>query len=90
MLAFMALFCGSNLAAVSNFGEFEFWFAALKIGAIALFLGLGVLAVLGVLPGTSSPAPPTWSTTAASCPTGWTACWSGCSPRSSRTAGWRR
>lgn len=55
VLVFTAVFCGSNLAAVSNFGEFEFWFSALKIGAIGLFLGLGVLAVLGVLPGTSSP-----------------------------------
>ncbi|MFC5723928.1 amino acid permease [Streptomyces gamaensis] len=55
VLVFMAMFCGSNLAAVSNFGEFEFWFAALKIGAIALFLGLGLLAILGVLPGTHSP-----------------------------------
>ncbi|MFE5626330.1 amino acid permease [Streptomyces virginiae] len=55
VLAFMALFCGSNLAAVSNFGEFEFWFSALKIGAIGLFLGLGVLAVLGLLPGTGAP-----------------------------------
>ncbi len=55
VLVFMALFCGSNLGAVRNFGEFEFWFAALKIGAIGLFLGLGVLAVLGLLPGTSSP-----------------------------------
>ncbi|MFH7599942.1 amino acid permease [Streptomyces racemochromogenes] len=55
VLVFMALFCGSNLGAVRNFGEFEFWFAALKIGAIALFLGLGVLAVFGLPPGTSSP-----------------------------------
>ncbi|MEU4357747.1 amino acid permease [Streptomyces virginiae] len=55
VLAFMALFCGSNLAAVSNFGEFEFWFSTLKIGAIGLFLGLGVLAVLGLLPGTGAP-----------------------------------
>ncbi|WP_030760871.1 amino acid permease [Streptomyces sp. NRRL F-2664] len=55
VLVFMALFCGSNLAAVSNFGEFEFWFSALKIGAIGLFLGLGVLAVLGLLPGTGAP-----------------------------------
>ncbi|MFC9885782.1 amino acid permease [Streptomyces pilosus] len=52
---FMVLFCGTNLAAVKNFGEFEFWFAALKVGAIALFLGLGVLALAGVLPGTDSP-----------------------------------
>ena len=46
---------GTNLAAVKNFGEFEFWFAALKVGAITLFLVLGVLAILGVLPGTDSP-----------------------------------
>ncbi|HEY9368521.1 amino acid permease [Streptomyces sp.] len=52
---FMLIFAGTNLAAVKNFGEFEFWFAALKVGAIALFLGLGVLAVLGILPGTDSP-----------------------------------
>ncbi|MDX3264163.1 amino acid permease [Streptomyces sp. NPDC093228] len=52
---FMVVFCGTNLAAVKNFGEFEFWFAALKVGAISLFLLLGVLAIAGVLPGTDSP-----------------------------------
>ncbi|MER6572706.1 amino acid permease [Streptomyces sp. NPDC001093] len=52
---FMVVFCGANLAAVKNFGEFEFWFAALKVGAISLFLVLGVLAIAGVLPGTHSP-----------------------------------
>ncbi|MFE2262747.1 amino acid permease [Streptomyces griseosporeus] len=52
---FMVVFCGANLAAVKNFGEFEFWFAALKVGAISLFLVLGVLAIAGVLPGSDSP-----------------------------------
>lgn len=52
---FMLVFLATNLAAVKNFGEFEFWFAALKVGAISLFLVLGVLAVAGVLPGTDSP-----------------------------------
>ncbi|WP_405582708.1 amino acid permease [Streptomyces sp. NBC_01092] len=52
---FMVVFCGANLAAVKNFGEFEFWFAALKVGAIALFLVLGGLAIAGVLPGTDAP-----------------------------------
>ncbi|MFG2479941.1 amino acid permease [Streptomyces fagopyri] len=52
---FMVVFCAANLAAVKNFGEFEFWFAALKVGAIGLFLVLGVLAIAGVLPGTDSP-----------------------------------
>ncbi|MFE9673352.1 amino acid permease [Streptomyces sp. NPDC006259] len=52
---FMVVFCAANLAAVKNFGEFEFWFAALKVGAISLFLVLGVLAIAGVLPCTDSP-----------------------------------
>ncbi|MEW1695079.1 amino acid permease [Streptomyces sp. NPDC091278] len=52
---FMVVFTVTNLAAVKNFGEFEFWFAALKVGAIVLFLGIGVLAVTGLLPGTDSP-----------------------------------
>ncbi|MFE4858041.1 amino acid permease [Streptomyces sp. NPDC056670] len=52
---FMLLFCGTNLAAVKNFGEFEFWFAALKIFAIVAFLVIGVLAIIGVLPDTSTP-----------------------------------
>ena len=52
---FMVVFCVTNLAAVKNFGEFEFWFAALKVGAIGLFLILGALAIAGVLPGTDAP-----------------------------------
>ncbi|MFF4251758.1 amino acid permease [Streptomyces sp. NPDC001663] len=52
---FMVVFCAANLAAVKNFGEFEFWFAALKVGAISLFLILGVLAIAGVLQGTDAP-----------------------------------
>ncbi|KPC58964.1 amino acid permease [Streptomyces chattanoogensis] len=55
VLLFMMVFTGTNLAAVSNFGEFEFWFAALKVAAIAIFLVLGVLAICGVLPGTEAP-----------------------------------
>ncbi|WP_328538737.1 amino acid permease [Streptomyces sp. NBC_00344] len=52
VLIFMVVFTGANLTAVRNFGEFEFWFAALKVGAIILFLALGLLAVFGVLPDT--------------------------------------
>ncbi|CAM5544258.1 amino acid permease [Streptomyces abikoensis] len=55
VLIFMAVFCGTNLAAVGNFGEFEFWFATLKVAAIGIFLILGVLAIAGVLPGTEAP-----------------------------------
>ncbi|MFJ5923660.1 amino acid permease [Kitasatospora sp. NPDC092948] len=52
---FMSFFCLTNLAAVRNFGEFEFWFAAIKVLAISAFLVIGVLAMLGMLPGTASP-----------------------------------
>ncbi|MFE2941807.1 amino acid permease [Streptomyces sp. NPDC059255] len=52
VLVFMVVFTGANLAAVKNFGEFEFYFAALKVFAIVAFLVLGLLAVLGVLPDT--------------------------------------
>ncbi|MFJ2741942.1 amino acid permease [Streptomyces sp. NPDC087440] len=54
---FMVIFLATNLAAVKNFGEFEFWFAALKVGAISLFLIIGLLAIFGVLPGSDTPAP---------------------------------
>jgi GABA permease len=41
----------TNLFSVRNYGEFEFWFALIKVVAIVLFLGVGVAAILGVLPG---------------------------------------
>ncbi|MEI5033392.1 amino acid permease [Streptomyces sp. S1A(2023)] len=52
VLLFMVVFTAANLTAVKNFGEFEFWFASLKVGAIVVFLVLGLLAVLGWLPDT--------------------------------------
>lgn len=52
VLIFMIVFTLANLAAVKNFGEFEFWFATLKVTAIVLFLALSLLAVFGVLPDT--------------------------------------
>ncbi|MEV6688212.1 amino acid permease [Streptomyces sp. NPDC051578] len=52
VLIFMVVFTVTNLTAVKNFGEFEFWFAALKVAAIVLFLILATLAVFGLLPDT--------------------------------------
>ncbi|WP_431780280.1 amino acid permease [Streptomyces chumphonensis] len=52
---FMAVFCTTNLASVKNFGEYEFWFAALKVFAIVAFLVIGALAIAGALPGTDAP-----------------------------------
>ncbi|MGZ4598690.1 MAG: amino acid permease [Oryzihumus sp.] len=41
----------TNLFSVKNYGEFEFWFALVKVVAIVAFIVLGVLAIAGVLPG---------------------------------------
>ncbi|MEV1019213.1 amino acid permease [Streptomyces sp. NPDC050264] len=55
---FMLVFTGTNVSAVKNFGEFEFWFATLKVAAIVAFLVIGVLAIAGLLgndaPGTAN------------------------------------
>jgi AAT family amino acid transporter len=40
---------------VKNFGEFEFWFALLKVAAIVGFLLIGVALLFGWLPGVQSP-----------------------------------
>ncbi len=51
-LTFVTFFAVVNLSTVRNFGEFEFWFAAIKVTVISAFLILGVLLVFGLLPGT--------------------------------------
>ncbi|NRI69043.1 amino acid permease [Rhodococcus sp. MS16] len=51
-LVFVVFFAIVNLAKVSNFGEFEFWFAAIKVTVIIGFLIIGVLLVFGLLPDT--------------------------------------
>ncbi|MFP3498215.1 amino acid permease, partial [Pseudomonas sp. SIMBA_059] len=40
----------TNLLSVKNYGEFEFWFALIKVVAIILFLGVAGAAVFGLLP----------------------------------------
>ncbi|OBJ41872.1 amino acid permease [Mycolicibacterium mucogenicum] len=40
----------TNLFSVSSFGEFEFWFASIKVAAIIVFIGLGSCFVLGLWP----------------------------------------
>ncbi|YCN56607.1 amino acid permease [Rhodococcus erythropolis] len=51
-LVFVVFFAVVNLAKVSNFGEFEFWFAAIKVTVIIAFLVIGILLVFGILPDT--------------------------------------
>lgn len=49
-LVLMTLMTATNLFSVSSFGEFEFWFAGIKVAAIVLFIACGSLFVLGAWP----------------------------------------
>ena len=52
-LGLMILMTATNLFSVRSFGEFEFWFAGIKVAAIVIFLVLGSLYVLGIWPNKS-------------------------------------
>jgi GABA permease len=49
-LVLMILMTATNLYSVSSFGEFEFWFAGIKVAAIVAFIALGGLFVFGLWP----------------------------------------
>ncbi|MCX4671999.1 amino acid permease [Streptomyces sp. NBC_01381] len=55
-LIVMTVLTATNLASVASFGEFEFWFAGIKVVAIAAFIGVGALAIFDVLPGSDNAA----------------------------------
>ncbi|MBA5845101.1 GABA permease, partial [Escherichia coli] len=40
----------TNLFSVKNYGEFEFWFALIKVVAIVVFLCIGGAAIIGIIP----------------------------------------
>ena len=54
-LALMVLLTLTNLGSVKSYGEFEFWFASIKVTAIILFLLFGVAAILSLVPGVPAP-----------------------------------
>ncbi|MGW5142349.1 amino acid permease [Nocardia beijingensis] len=56
-LLFLSVLTGVNLAAVSSFARFEFWFALVKVAAIVVFIGIGIAAICGAFP--HYPAPGT-------------------------------
>ena len=49
-LILMTAMTATNLFSVSSFGEFEYWFAGIKVAAIILFLVIGSAYVLGLWP----------------------------------------
>ena len=52
-LGLMVLMTATNLVSVRSYGEFEYWFAGIKVFAIIAFLVLGTLFVVGLWPGQS-------------------------------------
>ncbi|MFD6292269.1 amino acid permease [Streptomyces sp. NPDC060205] len=50
-LIVMLVLTATNLGSVGSYGEFEFWFAGIKVVAIGAFIVIGGLAVFGLLPG---------------------------------------
>jgi GABA permease len=47
-LILMTLLTATNLASVRNFGEFEFWFASIKVAAILVFIAIGIGYLVGI------------------------------------------
>ena len=45
----------TNIFSVKSFGEFEYWFALIKIIAITIFMGIGLSIILNIFPGVESP-----------------------------------
>jgi GABA permease len=60
-LILMILMTATNLLSVSSYGEFEYWFAGVKVAAIVLFIGVGSLYVLGFWPQKSLDFSNLWS-----------------------------
>lgn len=70
-LAFMLLLTAANLTTVKAFGEIEFWFAVIKVAVIIAFLCLGIVALLGLMPGVASPGFENVSGAGGFAPNGW-------------------
>ncbi|WGV49911.2 amino acid permease [Rhodococcus erythropolis] len=54
-LILMIVLTLTNIISVKSFGEFEFWFASIKVVAIIAFLGMGIVAICGWMPGVEAP-----------------------------------
>src|SRR5918996_4015369 len=50
-LILILLLTATNLYSVGSYGEFEFWFAGIKVAAIVIFIIMAILFVIGLLPG---------------------------------------
>ncbi len=48
---FLSIMFGLNAISVRGFGEAEYWFAAIKVATVIVFIGIGVLMILGIMRG---------------------------------------
>jgi len=60
-LLLMIAMTATNLFTVSSFGEFEYWFAGVKVAAICAFIGVGSLYVVGLWPHKSADFSNLWT-----------------------------
>src|SRR5215470_5278737 len=60
-LIFMILMTATNLFSVKSYGEFEFWFAGIKVAAILVFIAIGAAYVFGLWPNKSMDFSNLWS-----------------------------
>ena len=60
-LVFMVLMTATNLFSVKSYGEFEFWFAGIKVAAIVVFIAIGACFVFGLWPDKSADFSNLWS-----------------------------
>jgi amino acid transporter, AAT family len=51
IVVFSVFLLAVNAAGVGSFGEFEYWFAMIKVVAILAFIGFGAIVLFGLLPG---------------------------------------
>ena len=49
-LGLLLALTATNLVSAKSFGEFEYWFSSIKVVAIVVFLGLGLLWITGLWP----------------------------------------
>ena len=74
VIVFSVLMVYINGRSVGNFGEFEYWFAMIKVATIVAFIGVGSLLLLGV--GNSHPAGASnFKSVSGFFPKGWTGVW---------------
>jgi GABA permease len=59
-LVLIAIFIGANAISVRTFGEVEFWLASVKVLAIIVFLGAGLLFTFGLWPNADFSVPNLW------------------------------